>query len=482
MSYKGVSSPWRTLKCLIRNEQFLKISLMIQPERIKPLNNTKPQKGKYVLYWMQASQRAAYNHALEYAVREANEQKKPVIAAFGLTDRFPDANSRHYGFMLEGLKEVQQALKARGIQLVVQQRSPEIVATELSKNASLAVTDRGCLRIQKAWRRHVAKKARCPVVQVESDVVVPVDTAYPKEAYSAGVLRPKIQSHWKRYLVPLKETRPTYDSLGLQFDSLDLGDPEAVLSTLRLDRSVCPVQAFQGGTSIAIAHLEAFIEDKLKHYHEMRSDPGLDLGSHMSPYLHFGQISPLYIALQVSHARGKPRQAKDAYLEELIVRRELSMNFVRYNPHYDTFQALPGWAKKTLRQHQKDRRGYLYSPEEMEQARTHDPYWNAAQKEMLFTGTMHNYMRMYWGKKILEWSETPENAYATALYLNNKYELDGRDPNGFAGVAWCFGKHDRAWNERPIFGKVRYMNAAGLERKFDMSRYVKRIETLGTTV
>jgi len=308
-----------------------------------------------------------------------------------------------------------------------------------------------------------------------------METAYPKEAYSAGVLRPKIHSQWKRYLVPLKDTHPTYDSLGLQFDTLDL-DPETVLSTLRLDRSVCPVQAFQGGTSMAITRLQGFIEEKLKHYHELRSDPGLDLGSHMSPYLHFGQISPLYIALQVSRARSKPRQAKDAYLEELIVRRELSMNFVRFNPYYDTFRALPDWAARTLRQHEKDRRDYLYGREELEQAETHDPYWNAAQKEMLITGKMHNYMRMYWGKKILEWSETPEDAYATALYLNNKYELDGRDPNGFAGVAWCFGKHDRAWNERPVFGKVRYMNAAGLERKFDMSRYMTRIETLVSAV
>jgi len=454
---------------------------MIQPERIQHLNRKDIREGRFVLYWMQASQRVAYNHALEYAVREANEQKRPVIAAFGLTDRFPDANARHYAFMIEGLKEVQQALKARGIQLVVQQRSPEIFATDLSKNASLVVMDRGYLRIQKVWRRHVAQNAACRVIQVESDVVVPMETAYPKEAYSAGVLRPKIHSQWKRYLVPLKDTHPTYDSLGLQFDTLDL-DPETVLSTLRLDRSVCPVQAFQGGTSMAITRLQGFIEEKLKHYHELRSDPGLDLGSHMSPYLHFGQISPLYIALQVSRARSKPRQAKDAYLEELIVRRELSMNFVRFNPYYDTFRALPDWAARTLRQHEKDRRDYLYGREELEQAETHDPYWNAAQKEMLITGKMHNYMRMYWGKKILEWSETPQDAYATALYLNNKYELDGRDPNGFAGVAWCFGKHDRAWNERPVFGKVRYMNAAGLERKFDMSRYVTRIETLASAV
>ena len=175
-------------------------------------------------------------------------------------------------------------------------------------------------------------------------------------------------------------------------------------------------------------------------------------------------------------ARGKRRQDKEAFLEELVVRRELSMNFVHYNPHYDSYQALPDWAKKTLKAHEKDKREYAYSLKAWEEARTHDPYWNAAQREMVSTGKMHNYMRMYWGKKILEWSKTPEEAYRTALYLNNKYELDGRDPNGFAGVAWCFGKHDRAWAERSIFGKVRYMNAAGLRRKFDIEKYVHRVE------
>jgi deoxyribodipyrimidine photo-lyase len=198
----------------------------------------------------------------------------------------------------------------------------------------------------------------------------------------------------------------------------------------------------------------------------------------MSPYLHFGQVSPIQIALKVRQASGKPKAAKEAYLEELIVRRELSMNFVHFNAHYDSYEALPEWAKKTLETHKKDRREYLYSPNELEHAQTHDSYWNAAQKEMVATGKMHNYMRMYWGKKILEWSPTPEEAFGIALNLNNKYEMDGRDPNAFAGVAWCFGKHDRPWPERPIFGKVRYMNDRGLRRKFDIEGYVRRVESL----
>jgi deoxyribodipyrimidine photo-lyase len=184
-------------------------------------------------------------------------------------------------------------------------------------------------------------------------------------------------------------------------------------------------------------------------------------------------VSPLEIALAV-----EGRQGEDAYLEELLIRRELAMNFVRYNPDYDSYSGLPEWVRKTLDEHRDDPREYVYSPEEFERAETHDPYWNAAQREMMVTGKMHGYMRMYWGKKILEWSASPEEAYGTALYLNNKYEIDGRDPNGYAGVAWCFGKHDRPWKEREVFGKVRYMNANGLKRKFDADGYVGKVESL----
>jgi deoxyribodipyrimidine photo-lyase len=192
----------------------------------------------------------------------------------------------------------------------------------------------------------------------------------------------------------------------------------------------------------------------------------------MSPYLHFGQVSPVTLAL---HAQEQGGSGTPAFLEELIVRRELAVNFVRYNDHYDSFASLPAWAQKTLELHQGDQREYGYSVDELERAATHDPYWNTAQMEMVKTGKMQGYMRMYWGKKILEWSRTPQDAYSVALYLNNKYEIDGRDPNGYAGIAWCFGKHDRPWGERPVFGMVRYMNAPGLTRKFAMDRYLEKV-------
>jgi deoxyribodipyrimidine photo-lyase len=244
---------------------------------------------------------------------------------------------------------------------------------------------------------------------------------------------------------------------------------------LRLDPSPAPVRHHTGGTGRARSRFARFISGDLDHFADRRNDPAVDRLSGMSPYLHFGQISPLYLALQVS-GTGSP--GKEAFLEELIIRRELSMNFVLYNRDYDRYRGLPGWARKTLQVHRQDPRPAVYSRAALEAAETHDPYWNAAQREMLLTGKMHGYMRMYWGKKILEWSRSPQTAFRTALYLNNTYELDGRDPNGFAGVAWCFGKHDRPWGERAVFGNVRYMNDRGLRRKFDIDRYVTRIEEL----
>jgi len=443
---------------------------MIQKERIKVLNKKGMKKGAYVLYWMQASQRAEYNHALEYAISKGNELHQPVIVFFGITDHFPEANERHYTFMLEGLREVKQSLEKRGIRMVILPKSPELGAVQLAKRASLAVVDRGYLKIQKKWRNDAAEQMECPLVQVESDVIVPVEETSPKEEYAAATIRPKINKKLNHFLAPLKQHEPAVDSLFIDFDSFDISVAGKAISKLHIDRSVQKVSSFQGGTKEARNQLEVFLEGKLDRFPELRNDPTLDYLSHMSPYLHFGQISPLFIALKALETKSP---STEAFLEELIIRRELSMNFVFYNERYDSFEAVPEWAKKTLRAHKKGKRQYTYTLEELESAKTHDPYWNAAQKEMVIKGKMHGYMRMYWGKKIIEWTKPPEEAFQIALCLNNKYELDGRDPNGFTGVAWCFGKHDRPWGERPIFGNVRYMNDKGLIRKFDADGYVK---------
>ena len=448
---------------------------MIQDERIISLNDEKVTDGEYVLYWMQAAQRSEYNHALEYAIRKANELKLPVLVFFGITDKFPQANQRHYYFMLEGLKVTQKALCARGIKLVVRIQSPEDEVVELTKNAALVVVDSGQLRIQRQWRQNAARKIVCPFYEVETNLIVPIEEATDKENFSAGTLRPRITKQFDKYLVPLKQTNPKKDSLNLKIKSVGIDEIDKVLSKLDIDTSIGKVESFHGGTDVAKRLLNDFIKNKLDKFETLRNNPCEEYSSKMSPYLHFGQISALYIALEVKKTKSP---GKEAFLEELIVRRELSHNFVYYNDKYDTFACLPDWATKTLAEHEGDKREYVYSKEQFENAQTHDPYWNAAQKEMVITGKMHGYMRMYWGKKILEWSRNPQTGFKIALELNNKYELDGRDANAFAGVAWCFGKHDRAWGERPVFGKIRYMNAAGLKRKFNPDAYVEKINKL----
>ncbi len=448
---------------------------MIQESRVKLLNSEPQGSGNYVLYWMQAAQRCACNHALEYALHFAQENNQPLVVVFGLTPDFPGANARHYTFMLEGLSETAKDLEKRGIKFVLQIGSPDEVVLSLALEATVIVTDRSYMAMQRDWRRKVAQQAGCQVIQVETDVVVPVETAAAKEQYSAAVLRPKIMRQLPYYLYPLKEIQPKKDALGLRINGEDTGDIAGLLQKIGPDKSVQVSPFFTGGSARARMLLDDFMENKLDKYHMSGNDPALDLTSHISPYLHFGQISPLEVALCVKDAGHVREESRQAFLEQLIVRRELSMNFVYYNPSPETIECLPDWAASTLADHAQDKREYNYAFHELESAQTHDPYWNAAQMEMVLTGRMHSYMRMYWGKKILEWSPDPVEAFAVALKLNDKYELDGRDPNGLAGVAWCFGKHDRPWQERKIFGKVRYMNDSGLRRKFCIDEYVRRI-------
>lgn len=451
---------------------------MIQAERIKNLNEKPLKDGDYVLYWMQSSQRAHQNHALEYAASKANQIPKPLVIYFGLTENYPEANLRHYTFMLEGLKDLKSSLIQRNIKFLVLKCSPDAGAVELSKRASMVVVDRGYLEEEVEWQKNVLKAIKCPFVQVESNVVVPVELASFKEEYSAATFRRRITPHIERFLVPLKEVPIDKSSASLEIPTkipeISVEDVDEVLSGLKMDLTVPKTEKFHGGTSMAIKLLDEFVNDKLDGFAEFRNDPSMDNLSNMSPYLHFGQISPVHIALKVMDTESP---SMDAFLEELIVRRELAVNFVHYNPKYRSLRALPDWALKTLIKHENDRRKYIYTFEELETASTHDPYWNAAQMEMVKTGKMHGYMRMYWGKKILEWTENPQKAFEIAIHLNNKYELDGRDPNGYTGVLWCFGKHDRAWGEREIFGKVRYMNAKGLKRKFKIDSYVERVNS-----
>ncbi len=455
--------------------------------RITRLKEGQPNKQKkYVLYWMQQSQRVFYNHALEHAISLANEFKLPLLIYFGLTSHYPDANLRHYHFMLEGLLEVKTELAKKEIGFVFKLQSPEEGIQAFLKDAQALIMDTGYLRHQLIWRQRVYANAThlypdLFIDIVDTDLIVPVAVASQKAEYGAYTLRPKLMRLYQEFMdfkslskvnIPWQLTMKSDD---------DLSDLTSLEKKLNLDESVLPSKQYHGGYKEAKQHLYDFLKDVANVY-PLSNDPGFDRTSKLSMYLHFGQISALEIVDEMNFAminRTLSQEAYEAFFEQLLVRRELAFNYVTYHHGYDQFESMTEpWAYQSLRVHNQDYRTYLYTVKEMESYQTHDPYFNAAMKEMVISGYMHNYMRMYWAKKIIEWTQSHKQAYETILYLNNRYFLDGRDPNSYAGVAWCFGKHDRAWTERPIFGKLRYMNDKGLERKFDMDSYIKRINDL----
>lgn len=453
---------------------------MIENERISELNDKLINySGRNVIYWMQSSQRAEHNHALEYAIKLSNDLKKNLIVYFGITENYPEANERHYYFMLEGLKSVKKDLKKRKIRMVVLKGSPEIEILKFDKTASVVVVDAGYLRHEKMWRNYVSQQISCKFVKIETNVIVPVGAASDKEEYSAATLRRKLERKLDIFS-KLPETikyEGQYESNLENIDEIDIDGIDNVINLLKIDKNVKKVSEFVGGTEVSKLLLEEFLKDKLSNYSTKRNEPSGGYCSNMSPYLHFGQISPIYIynrIIKFCEMDINYNDNKKAYIEELFVRRELAMNFVNYNQKYDSYEGLPNWAKSSLESHLHDERPYLYSMNQLEYAQTHDIYWNCAQKELVSTGKMQGYMRMYWGKKVIEWTKDPRDAYEILLYLNNKYELDGRDANGYTGVAWCFGKHDRPWGKREIFGNVRYMAESGLKRKFDMKSYVDK--------
>ncbi|GGJ88381.1 deoxyribodipyrimidine photo-lyase [Deinococcus aquiradiocola] len=432
---------------------------------------------------MQSAVRSAHNQALAYAVQEANRLKVPVLAVFGLTPSYPAATARHYLYLLQGVRDARAGLQERGVPLLVGLtgvHGPAEAALALAPGAALIVTERGYLRQLRAWRawlteRLAAQHADLPFVEVESELVVPVGVTSVKQEYAARTIRPRIHRALPQYLTAYEDPDPQHHLRDVprptELEWLhphDLKDPAGLVR--RFGVQGVPPGREEGGEVAAQAQLRHFLT-RLDRYDRDRNDPTLDGASGLSAHLHYGQLSALQVALAVQDHGGP---GVDAYLEELVVRRELSFNLCWYSPHYDTFEVVPDWARRTLQDHRHDERRDLYTPDELEAAATHDPYWNAAQRQMTATGRMHNYLRMYWGKKVLEWTPDPEQAHATLVRLNDRYEQDGRDPNSYAGIGWVFGLHDRPWTRRPIFGTVRYMNAAGLKRKFDIETYARR--------
>jgi deoxyribodipyrimidine photo-lyase len=437
--------------------------------------------GTCVIYWMQRAQRGRDNPALDVAVDAANALGKPIVVFFAPRP-FPPANLRHYAFLAQGIPDIADALEKRGVGFVLR-RLPDHSLLKFCDEVkpALVVGDENPVRQAEDWRVTVAKKLKVPLWTVDADVIVP-SKLLEKEQYAAYVIRPRLEARLKEFLVaptnpkakiPWKKPRGIHSvsPADINLDSLTEG--------WKIDRSVEPVSNWRGGSAEALRLLKDFIRHKIERYTRDRNHPETEGTTRLSPYLHFGHIGPHTIALAIQKADA-PSVTKEAFLNQLITWRELSINLVHFNPNYDNFECAEPWAHRTLAKHAKDPRPILYSERQLENAETHDPLWNAAQKQMVSTGWMHNYLRMYWAKKILEWTPSPAQAHQIAVRLNDKYELDGRDPNGYAGIAWSIvGKFDRPWFERSIFGQIRYMSGASTGKKFDSKKYIAQNAQVG---
>jgi len=429
--------------------------------------------GRCVVHWMQRAQRGIDNPALDLAIRAANALRKPVVIFFAPVPLYPHANLRHYRFLNEGIPDIAAALAKRNVGFVLR-RYPDHSLLKFCDQVkpALVIGDENPLREAEHWRAKVATKLKIPFWTVDADVIVPARLLL-KAQYAAHIIRPRLQAHLSQFLTRSKN--PSARVAWKQPPGLHSLDARTdITEDWKLDRSVSPVSAWSGGTREGIRLLNEFVRKKLSEYGTRRNHPESDYTSRLSPHLHFGHISPVTVALAVRNADAS-KEDKDAFLNQIIIWRELAVNLVRFNPDYDNFECAEPWAHRTLAKHARDTRPVIYSELELEDAETHDPLWNAAQLQMVRTGWMHNYMRMYWAKKILEWNRSPAEAYRIAVRFNDKYQLDGRDPNGYAGIAWAIvGKFDRPWFERPIFGQIRYMSAASTGRKFDSKRYIEQ--------
>lgn len=441
--------------------------MLVNPKRIRALTKEEQTKGP-VIYWMSRDQRTEDNWALLYARQLAQKHDSCMAVAFCLAAQFLGATGRQYHFLLQGLKEVEKRLQALNIPFFLLRGDPgkEMPRFLGEIGAGALVCDFSPLRESRQWKREVAGQMQIAFYEVDAHNIIPCWFASQKQEWAAYSFRPKCH----RLLPEFLEEFPPLQEIPEKNSSTRENDWRAAERWIGTD-DISEAKGIMPGEAAAAKKLGHFLEHKLAGYERDRNDPNKDGQSGLSPYLHFGQISAQRVALEVL------RSMLDAgsFLEELIVRKELADNFCYYSQHYDDILGYPAWAKASLSDHERDRREYLYTQEELERARTHDDLWNSAQQEMLRTGKMHGYLRMYWAKKILEWTKSPAAAQQAAIYLNDRYELDGRDPSGYTGIAWSLGGvHDRAWKERAIFGKVRYMSYNGAKSKFDVQAYIDK--------
>ncbi len=486
-------------------------------ERITNVNGREFGGGRFVLIWAHKALRIEDNAVLSFACSLANELKVPLLYPMPIYTIMPFSQFRHHEFIMQGISEMIPGLQKLNVEIVICFGDLIDTFLSLASEAAAVVTMETYLKFHHKWRTDIPALIKCPFISVESRLLFPPSVLTDKAAYNAASLRRKIHARVTPEdfepvpVVPVQHEADAnlnklINSLLPENSRITMQEAMAHYEQVFLDAQqmdninthVGPSDFFKGGSKEARAYLKFFLENSLEEFHAKRNDPGIDHQTKLSPYINYGMISVQEVVREVVRALRismwdflglvkdfKPGTHPDARVngaltlfEEMIVRRELAFNYVYYTPDYDQYSALPAWARTTLREHVTDTRKQLYTPDALEQADTSDPYWNAAQKELVITGKMHGYMRMYWGKKILQWCAEPEDAFQIAIHLNDKYSLDDRDPNGYAGVGWCFGLHDRAWPPFPIFGTVRTMSETGLSRKFDMNSYLKRIANL----
>lgn len=460
------------VKCAVSVAEF-----SFNKQRVQVISDVKdmPEDNKGILYWMLRDQRVQDNWAMLYAQRLAIKQEVPLHVCFCLvpTSLHP---RRHHMFMLKGLKEVQEELADLDVSFhLLTGEAGETVAKFVEQNKiGGVVTDFSPLRQPRKWVEDVASllPKNVPFCQVDAHSVVPCWVASDKLEYAARTIRPKIHKHLNTFLT---EYPPVIKHPHKAETKAEQIDWEEAMNNPDVDGTVTEINWATPGSAAAFEMLDSFIKERLKYFGTERNDPTKEALSNLSPWIHFGQIAAQRCVLEVKKLKNKYKDSVDSYIEELVVRKELAENFCFFNKKYDSIEGTNEWAKKTLEAHAKDTRKYTYTKEQFEKAETHEDLWNAAQAQLVKEGKMHGFLRMYWAKKILEWSESPQMALEISIYLNDKYSLDGSDPNGYTGCMWSIcGVHDQGWAERDIFGKVRYMNYDGCKRKFDVDLFVSR--------
>jgi deoxyribodipyrimidine photo-lyase len=460
----------------------------VEPERVRALNTRSlRENADYVLYWSQMNRRVLHNHALAYAVELANAQSLPVLYYEGLGCTYPYANDRLHTFLLEGVPDTAKDLKPLGIGHAFYLRKNPTESNDilyrLTARAAAVITDDYPTFVAARHNTSAPAKVDVPYFAVDSSCIVPMNRLEKRE-WAAYTIRPKIRKMLPEYLHPvsLPAVRKRWSAdLPVWHTTVASDGIPALVASCEIDHAVKPSSSFRGGSREANRRLQIFLETNLRRYAKDRNEPAGHATSNLSPYLHFGHISSLDVAMSVRAYAQEHKLVAEEFLEELIVRRELAFNFTRFAPNFDSLASLPEWALRTLAKHAKDKRDPQYTSQQMEAAETYDDIWNATQKELLIRGKIHGYYRMYWGKKIIEWARTHEEALEFMLYLHDKYALDGRDPNTYTNVLWCFGLHDRPWSERAIFGQIRYMSYDGMRRKTNTEAYIREIEYLART-